>query len=301
MERDKHGSIQEFFEANRGKNVLAVPQRVLSPIHRLEIANHDLAVGRPEEAKLSHKIFYTAMILGVSEGKEIKIPLQGRRLEKSILHLSKTGQIVLIFDSDDLNFPYLEYLSSLGAIKPPFVFAQLDAHVDISDVTGNAPKDPSFEKLLEFNRESVGIGNFLTAMASTGFLKKISHANPSELMVYGGSPPEVYSNIKKYGVEFQFVNPHYRFFNRFPKMFKNEESLVLAFDIDFFGHFAMRSLRSVDKITKGYLNQLKKSGYDPKKVPVICIATSPGFNDGYQSDEEKLEIVQLIIDELNLH
>ena len=301
MERDQvRSSVGEYFEANYGRNILSVRQKVFTPEFKFTAYTQNLIVGKPEDVKLSKNIFSTFDIWNFSGG-EIRNHHFGQRLENSILHLAKTGQIVLIFDTDDLNFPYLAYLNSLGLIKTPFNFTQLDAHFDINDLEAKPPKKKDLDSIFKFQQKGVGVANFLTAMAATGYLKKLVHVNPAILMTMGGEPPEVYSNIKRYGVEFEYISPYFKFFNRFPRLLKGKEPTVLAFDVDFFGSDLTRNKRTASEKTDLYLGLIKKNGYTPEKCPVICIATSPGFNEGFRDDEEKLEIVNQIIDRLTLH
>lgn len=302
MERTSKLGAEAFVEANRGKNILSVTQTVLTPEYKKTTYNQNLIVATPNELKLSKNIYSTFTIWRLSDGQEIRELHQGLRLENSILHHSKTGQIVLLFDTDDLNFPYLVYLVSKGLLNKPFNFTQFDAHVDIESLGSEPPKTRNLSSILEFHQKSVGIANFMTALSATGFLGKINHINHSKLMAFSGwFPPEVYSNVKKHGVGFNFINPYFWLYNKLTRLFKNNEPSVLAFDIDFFGDFASGTNKPVQDVINIWLTRIKESGYSSQKAPVVCIATSPGFNDGFKDDEEKLEVVKQIIDQLTLH
>lgn len=290
-----------FAELSKPGHVLMTTQQeIVSEKGTKYVITKDLVVGNMGNVKLSstdiHCIQYESHRLG-----------KGAGLEQSIIYRAKTGQMVLIFDTDHLNYPYLAYLHTTGVIRKPLNFIHVDAHIDLNNLPYYAPKLPlfrffdNFDKVKDYFRGYVKDYNFVTALAAARYINGFSCISHTS-MVDVFESRNYYTVLNEYGIQARHLYPQE--FNRYFLIYDHPGVNMLAIDLDFFGYsfdkYHPDNLSPSNRAHK-FCDNLIYGGYHSSQTPVVCIATSPGYNDGYQSEEEKLEVLNILINRLKLN
>lgn len=283
----------------QGRTLLTTQQKVHTKNGSWDYVSKDLVVGNPNQVRLSsseiHYIQY--------ESRRID---SGRGLEKSIIYKTKTGQTVLIFDTDHLHYPYLGFLITKGVIKKPINFVHIDAHIDLGDIRQEPPEPllpfctVNQREMLRYFRDHVEDYNFVTALAAAKYIRSVAYLSHTPMVdIFSGTN---YCWVEsRYKLPITSVHPFRQ--SRYFTLFGNITNNLLAIDLDFFGSpLNVPTDDGLNPVTraKKLCDYLIYAGYNPKRVPVVCMATSPGYKDGYEAEEEKLEVLEIIIKRLNL-
>lgn len=281
----------------KGETLLTTQQPVITEKGAKVFVSKDLVVGNPNDLRLSssetHKIQYDSHRHGIGKG-----------LEKSMIFHTQTDQTVLIFDTDHLNYPYLSYLIAKGFIREPLNFIHVDAHIDLGSLQQEPKAKPflslDLDESLSYFRDYVSDYNFVTALAASNYIKSISYLSPTSMRdLFSDTNYWCVINAYHIALNHLFPSEYGKYFSLFEDRIKN----ILAIDLDFFGYPFNRyqpDTLSPSLRAQRLCDNLIDAGYNAKSVPVICLATSPGYNDGYKTEEEKLEVIEVIIKRLNL-
>ena len=220
-------------------------------------------------------------------------------LERSILFQLNNGPNIFIFDSDHLSYLYAAFAARTGLIKIPFLFIHLDAHIDCAQVERRPPRAKqnriNMKDHLNYFLKYVWESNFVTAMAKGGLISEV------RLVTFERSVDAMLM-----GIAIKQMNLHPTPWSNFyptepfpDDFFSFKGSKFLGVDLDNFGIATVLKGESPLYHARAFMEDMRRVGYTAKTFDVVGIATSPGYDEGYGSSEDKLEVAKYLSRELS--